>query len=42
MWCGEIPPPLSVQAVSEAHAPPALAVVKSVPPTETTLASSAG
>ena len=33
---GEIPPPLSTHAVSDAHAPPALAVVRSVPPTDTT------
>ena len=39
---GEMPPPLSVQAVSDFHAPPALAVTKSVPPTETTYALSAG
>jgi len=39
---GEIPPPLSTQAVSDFQAPPALAVVKSVPPTDTMLASSAG
>ena len=38
----ELPPPLSAQAVSEAHGPAALEVVKSVPPTETMLASSAG
>src|SRR5215831_9564841 len=37
-----MPPPLSTHAVSEAHGPPALVVVRSVPPTETTLASSAG
>ena len=39
---GEIPPPLSVQAVSDFQGPPALAVERSVPPTDTTLASSAG
>src|SRR5580704_2320534 len=39
---GEMPPPLSTHAVSDFHAPPALAVVRSVPPTETMLASSAG
>src|SRR5579871_238063 len=39
---GEMPPPLSTHAVSDFHGPPALLVVKSVPPTETTLASSAG
>src|SRR5580658_5436625 len=37
-----MPPPESVHAVSDFHAPPALAVVRSVPPTETTFASSAG
>src|SRR5271168_3694668 len=37
-----MPPPLSTQAVSEDQAPPALLVVRSVPPTETMLASSAG
>src|ERR1700756_5954724 len=42
MWSGEMPPPESVQAVSDFHGPPALAVTRSVPPTETTLASSAG
>src|ERR1700727_2548309 len=39
---GEMPPPLSTQAVSDFQGPPALAVVRSVPPTETMLASSAG
>lgn len=39
---GEIPPPLSAHAVSDAHGPAALVVVKSVPPTETIFASSAG
>ena len=39
---GEMPPPLSAQAVSDFHGPAALAVVKSVPPTETIFASSAG
>src|SRR5580704_4736531 len=39
---GEVPPPLSTHAVSEDHAPPAPLVTRSVPPTETTLASSAG
>jgi len=38
----EMPPPLSTQAVSDAQGPAALAVTRSVPPTETTLASSAG
>ena len=42
MLSGETPPPLSTQAVSDAHGPPALEVVRSVPPTETILASSAG
>src|ERR1700733_13033226 len=37
-----MPPPLSTQAVSEDQAPPALLVTRSVPPTETMLASSAG
>src|SRR5271170_128640 len=37
-----MPPPLSDHAVSDAQGPAALEVVKSVPPTETTLASSAG
>ena len=39
---GETPPPLSAQAVSDAQGPAALVVVKSVPPTETIFASSAG
>jgi len=39
---GEMPPPESTHAVSDCHAPPAPAVTRSVPPTETTLASSAG
>ena len=39
---GEIPPPLSDQAVSELHAPPAPVVIRSVPPTDTTYALSAG
>ena len=39
---GEMPPPLSDQAVSDAQGPPGLLVVKSVPPTETTYAASAG
>jgi hypothetical protein len=39
---GEMPPPLSTQAVSDFQGPPALAVLKSVPPTETTYALSAG
>src|SRR3569833_780260 len=39
---GEMPPPLSTHAVSDVHAPPALAVTRSVPPTDTTFASSAG
>lgn len=39
---GELPPPLSAQAVSDFHGPAALEVVRSVPPTETILASSAG
>ena len=42
MLSGETPPPLSAQAVSEAQGPAALEVVRSVPPTETILASSAG
>jgi hypothetical protein len=42
MPSGETPPPLSAQAVSDAQGPPALAVVRSVPPTETIFASSAG
>src|SRR5580692_2966391 len=42
MLSGEIPPPESTHAVSDFHAPPALAVVRSVPPTETIFASSAG
>lgn len=33
---GEMPPPLSSQTVSELHEPPALAVTRSVPPTEVT------
>ncbi len=39
---GEMPPPLSAQAVSDFQGPAALEVVKSVPPTETIFASSAG
>jgi hypothetical protein len=39
---GVIPPPESTHAVSEDQGPPALAVTRSVPPTETTYASSAG
>ena len=39
---GEMPPPLSDHAVSDCHGPPGLAVIKSVPPTETIFASSAG
>jgi hypothetical protein len=39
---GEMPPPLSAQAVSDAQGPAAPLVVKSVPPTETIFASSAG
>src|ERR1700723_3693127 len=42
MPSGEMPPPESTHAVSDFHAPPALPVVRSVPPTETTFASSAG
>ncbi len=42
MLSGEMPPPLSDQAVSDSQGPPALAVIRSVPPTETTCASSAG
>jgi hypothetical protein len=38
----ELPPPLSAQAVSDDQAPPAPVVVRSVPPTDTILASSAG
>lgn len=33
---GEIPPPPSTQAVSDAQGPPALSVAKSVPPTQMT------
>ena len=33
---GEMPPPESTQAVSEAQGPAALVVTRSVPPTETT------
>src|ERR1700677_396686 len=39
---GEMPPPLSVQALSDAQGPAAPEVFRSVPPTEMTLASSAG
>ena len=39
---GEIPPPLPGQATSDCHAPPRLAVVKIVPPTDVTQGSSAG
>jgi hypothetical protein len=39
---GETPPPLSAQAVSDFHGPAALEVVRSVPPTDTIFASSAG
>src|SRR6202167_1994473 len=42
MLSGEMPPPESVHAVSDFHGPAALAVVRSVPPTDTTCASSAG
>jgi len=42
MESGELPPPLSAQAVSDFHGPAALEVVRSVPPTETIFASSAG
>jgi len=42
MPSGEMPPPLSTHAVSDIQAPPALAVTRSVPPTETTYALSAG
>ena len=42
MESGEMPPPLSTHAVSDFQGPAALEVVKSVPPTETILASSAG
>src|SRR5271155_5069180 len=42
IWPGEMPPPLSDQAVSDFQGPPALAVTRSVPPTETIFASSAG
>jgi hypothetical protein len=42
MESGEMPPPLSAQAVSDFQGPAALEVVKSVPPTETIFASSAG
>lgn len=42
MLSGEMPPPLSAHAVSDFHGPAALAVVRSVPPTDTTYASSAG
>lgn len=39
---GEMPPPESLHAVSDDHGPAADAVTRSVPPTETTFASSAG
>jgi len=39
---GDMPPPLSAHAVSDFQAPPAPAVTRSVPPTETTYALSAG
>jgi hypothetical protein len=39
---GEIPPPESDHAVSDFHGPAALAVTRSVPPTDITFASSAG
>ncbi len=42
MESGEMPPPLSAHAVSDFQGPAALEVVKSVPPTETMFASSAG
>jgi hypothetical protein len=42
MESGEMPPPLSAQAVSDFQGPAALEVVRSVPPTETIFASSAG
>lgn len=42
MLSGEMPPPLLLQAVSDCQGPAAPAVVRSVPPTETTYASSAG
>ena len=42
MPSGLMPPPLSTHAVSDFHGPPALAVTRSVPPTDTTFASSAG
>jgi hypothetical protein len=42
MSSGETPPPLSAQAVSDFQGPAALEVVRSVPPTETIFASSAG
>ena len=42
MESGEMPPPLSAQAVSDFQGPAALEVVKSVPPTDTIFASSAG
>ena len=42
MSSGEIPPPPSTQPTSELQAPPAPLVVKSVPPTQMTYASSDG
>lgn len=39
---GVVPPPLSIQAVSDDQGPPALAVFRSVPPTEVRKESSAG
>ena len=36
MLSGEMPPPESAQAVSDFQGPAALAVTRSVPPTETT------
>ena len=36
MLSGEMPPPLSTHAVSDVQGPAALAVTRSVPPTETT------
>ena len=42
MLSGLMPPPLSTQAVSDCQGPAAPEVMRSVPPTETTKASSAG
>src|ERR1700722_9776186 len=42
MLSGEMPPPLLDHAVSDFHAPPGPVVIRFVPPTEMTFASSAG